>query len=260
MLGGALSWSALALFYFILLLPIAVLWQMGLQSLIRSLLMSVARMSLQLLLVGVYLQVVFKLDHPALNLLWLLVMIGMAALTVGQRAKLPLRKMYLPLSFGLLGGAVPVLAMFLLVLVQPTPWYHAQYLIPITGMLLGNALSGLVVAMQRLAGAHEGEREDIRALLVMGASPYEASLPLLRRALMASYGPQLAGMATLGLVSLPGMMTGQILGGADPLTAVQFQIAIMLGISACQSLATLAALLTASHRLVGPSGLFRPVG
>ncbi|KZK83673.1 hypothetical protein PsW64_01838 [Pseudovibrio sp. W64] len=236
------AWSDLALFYLIAIIPLSLLWTMGLKDLSRDLAISIARMSIQLLVIGFYLQTVFDLDNLALNLLWLVAMAIIAAITSAGRAQMPRLKSTAPLTAAILIAMLPVLLMFIVILSRPVPWYSAQVTIPIAGMLLGNALGSLVIALRRFNLRTPEDKEHIELLTTMGATKLEARRTLVKSSLRAAASPVIASMATLGLVSLPGMMTGQILGGFNPIEAVQYQIAIMLGISATQTLAIILAL------------------
>ncbi|SFT61964.1 putative ABC transport system permease protein [Pseudovibrio denitrificans] len=239
---STVAWSDLAFFYFIAVIPLSLLWSMGLKDLSRDLAISIVRMSIQLLVIGFYLQTVFDLDNLALNILWLVAMALIAAITSAGRAEMPRLKSAVPLTSAILIAMLPVLLMFIVVLSRPVPWYSAQITIPIAGMLLGNALGSLVIALRRFNLRTPEDREHIELLTTMGATKLEARRTLVKASLRAAASPVIASMATLGLVSLPGMMTGQILGGFNPIEAVQYQIAIMLGISASQTLSIILAL------------------
>ncbi|KZK94756.1 MULTISPECIES: ABC transporter permease [unclassified Pseudovibrio] len=236
------AWSDLALFYLIAIIPLSLLWTMGLKDLSRDLAISIARMSIQLLVIGFYLQTVFDLDNLALNLLWLVAMATIAAITSAGRAQMPRLKSTAPLTAAILIAMLPVLLMFIVIFSRPVPWYSAQVTIPVAGMLLGNALGSLVIALRRFNLRTPEDKEHIELLTTMDATKLEARRTLVKASLRAAASPVIASMATLGLVSLPGMMTGQILGGFNPIEAVQYQIAIMLGISATQTLAIILAL------------------
>ncbi|MFS8182530.1 ABC transporter permease [Pseudovibrio denitrificans] len=238
---STVAWSDLAFFYFIAIIPLSLLWSMGLKDLSRDLAISIVRMSIQLLVIGFYLQTVFDLDNLALNILWLVAMALIAAITSAGRAEMPRLKSAIPLTSAILIAMLPVLLMFIVVLSRPVPWYSAQITIPIAGMLLGNALGSLVIALRRFNLRTPEDREHIELLTTMGATKLEARRTLVKASLRAAASPVIASMATLGLVSLPGMMTGQILGGFNPIEAVQYQIAIMLGISASQTLSIILA-------------------
>ncbi len=222
-----MSLLALAIFASILLLPISLFsfWRV---ALVRSLLAAASRMSFQLILVGFYLQTLFDWHAYWINALWFLVMVSVAAYSISSRVKIRLCYALPVVGGSLLVNLLAIVPLMLVFVVEATPWWHAQYLIPITGMVLGNALSANIVGLSHWSESLVKQRDEYQYYLSMGAS--EPDMPFIQRALSAAMAPQLATMATLGIVSLPGMMTGQILAGAEPMNAVMYQIMIMLAI------------------------------
>jgi putative ABC transport system permease protein len=219
----------LLLGYSLLIFPLAIcLWFRI--PLLKRIGTAVLRMTVQLLLVGFYLQVLFERNNPWLNLLWLGVMLTAADLSILRGSNLHLRRFGGPLFAGLLIGiAVPVLV-FLGCILGLSEMSQAQYLIPIAGMVLGNCLRANIVGLSRFY--HDLRRQE-RAYclsLTQGATQSEALRPYFQGAFQAALGPTTATMATAGLVALPGMMTGAMLGGVDPAVAIKYQIAIMLSI------------------------------
>ncbi|MFT5790180.1 MAG: putative ABC transport system permease protein [Shewanella sp.] len=224
-----ISWWQLASFMVILVVPVGIerYFELGLS---KEMLNAVARMLVQLVLVGVYLQYLFELNSLSVNLLWLLLMLLIGASAIVSKAKLSRKLLYFPVLAGLSLGLFPVLWLMIVYLLAPEPLYSAQYLIPAAGMLLGNCLSGNIVALQRLFGAFEDRKAEYEGSLALGATSYQAARPFVQSAMQQSFAPILASMATTGLVTLPGMMTGQILGGVDPLIAIKYQIVILVAI------------------------------
>nr|WP_020580503.1 ABC transporter permease [Endozoicomonas elysicola] len=214
--SGAVGLVQLALFYSVLLLPGALLWWLGLRGLVKGLAIGVARMTLQLGLIGIYLKFLFDQDSLWLNAVWLLVMLTIANLHILTRAKMSRGHLFWISQFSLLVGVGLVLGGMILV-VQPEPWYQTRYLIPLAGMLLGNCLTGNILVLERFYSAVSERYEQFMADLLLGASLYEALQPFIRDALQAALNPVVATLTTLGLVALPGMMTGQILGGRNRL-------------------------------------------
>lgn len=199
----------------------------------------ILRMVLQLGLIGVYLKTLFALNNPWLNGLWIMAMLGVADFTILRRAGLR-RRLFFPATF--LAVALSVLfssAYLILLVIRPPLFYDARYLVPLTGMILGNCLQGNVIALERFFSALRKNEDEYLTYLLLGASRWEAVRPYFREAAKAAVNPTIAGMATMGLVSLPGMMTGQILGGGEPWVAVKYQIAIMLCIFTSTALAAL---------------------
>lgn len=224
-----ISWWQLAAFSLVLLVPLTVnkTYQLGIG---KEILVSVGRMALQLFLVGAYLEYLFTLNNVWINLLWLLAMISIGASSIVSKTRLPRRKLFLPITVGLAVGLFPVIFIVCAAIVKPSPWYSTQYLIPLAGMLLGNSISSTIVALQNLFNAFEERRSEYEAAISLGASPRYASRDFVRNALRKANAPILASMATVGLVTLPGMMTGQILGGTSPLIAIKYQLMIMIAI------------------------------
>lgn len=224
-----ISWIKLAVFSLVLLIPLAinVRYKLGLA---QDTIISVVRMTLQLVLIGVYLEYLFRLNSFLINILWLVVMLVVGASTIAGKAQLPRRPLMFPLLTGLICGLFPLLAAMTVGLVRPTPLYSAQYMIPLAGMLLGNSLSSNIIALQNLFTAFEERKSEYEAAISLGASPKYASFPFVQEALRKSMAPTLASMTATGLVTLPGMMTGQILGGASPMVAIKYQLVIMLAI------------------------------
>ncbi|MGS0675035.1 ABC transporter permease [Shewanella sp. 30m-9] len=224
-----IGWLQLGLFMLVLVIPIAIGRYFRL-ALTFDMAWAVLRMTAQLVLVGLYLQYLFILNNLWVNLAWLMVMLLVGASAIISKAKLPKKLLYFPVLSGLALGMFPVLWLMMVYLLSPEPLYAAQFLIPTAGMLLGNCLSGNIVALQRLFGAFNDRKAEYQGALALGALPSQASLPFVQMAMQQSFAPILASMATMGLVTLPGMMTGQILGGVDPLIAIKYQIVISVAI------------------------------
>ena len=215
--------------YALLLFPLAIFMWYGVK-LFRETVISVVRMTLQLLFVGFYLQVVFNWNSPWINCLWIAVMVLVADASIVRSCGLRVRRFVLPLAIALLAGVLVPLLLFVLVIIRPEPILDARYVIPIAGMILGNCLRADIVGIRGFYEAIHKQEKVYLTSLAAGATLHEAVLPFMREALEAALRPTIATMATIGLVSLPGMMTGVILGGANPMTAIKYQIAIMLAI------------------------------
>jgi putative ABC transport system permease protein len=212
-------------------------------------------MVVQLLFVGVYLAVVFRLDRPWLTLLWLIVMIVVADLSVIKGCGLRLRRIGPPLFIALLAGTLlPMLYFTGVVLARPNT-LEAQYAIPLGGMVLGNCLRADIVGLSRFFDSLKSSEKPYLQSLAQGATLAEALRPYLRDAFQAALAPTVATIATIGLVFLPGMMTGVILAGADPIQAVKYQMVIMLAILSGTALTLWLALLLARRTAFNRYGL-----
>jgi len=228
----------MALLYGLCLLPVLLLWLIGLR-LSRDIGISILRMTIQLALVGIYLKTLFDLNNPWLNGLWILVMLIVADLSILRRAGLKARYFALA-TFTAIASSILFSTAYLVVLViQPTHYYDARYIVPLAGMILGNCLQGNVIALERFYSAVRKNENEYATFLMLGATRWEAVRPYFREAIKAAINPTIAGMATMGLVSLPGMMTGQILGGSEPGLAVKYQIAIMICIFTSTTIASI---------------------
>ncbi len=222
-----LSLNALLWVYGLVLVPLALMHWFRL-GLLRSTVVGLVRMTVQLGLVGLYLHVIFDLQSLALNLLWMLVMLVTATHAVLAQARLKKRALFVATLTGTSFSAVGVTLIFVAGIIQPTPLYDARYLIPIFGMILGNTMRANVLSLERFYRGIRAQETTFITYQTLGATVAEASRPFMTEALQATIGPYIATMATMGIVSLPGMMTGQILGGAPPDTAIKYQIAIMV--------------------------------
>ncbi|ODS10888.1 ABC transporter permease [Vibrio scophthalmi] len=248
-----IPWVTLTLFLSTLLIPIMISRQLQL-CIEKELFVSIGRMFVQLFLVGLYLEYLFQINSLTINLAWLLVMLLIGASAIVSKTNLPKKMLLLPTALGLLIGLLPILALICLTVIRPTPVYNAQYLIPLAGMLLGNSLSGNIVALQNLFSSFEQRKAEYEGAIALGASPKFATLPFVREAIQKSLAPSLASMSTMGIVTLPGMMTGQILGGASPMIAIKYQLMIMVAIFVVLSISTTATLSLAVRICINNNG------
>ena len=224
-----ISLPSLAAGYLLLILPLAILLYQRVHIL-KDVTIAVIRMTVQLLFVGFYLQIVFRYNNASLNLLWILVMVTVADISILRGCKLSTKRFLLPVFAALLvGTGIPVLV-FVRPILQRESWLDAQYVIPLAGMVLGNCLRADIIGLKNFYHAISVNRKAYHQSLAEGAKLSEALHPYFCDALQAALLPTISSMATIGLVALPGMMTGVILAGADPMTAIKYQIAIMIAI------------------------------
>lgn len=226
----------------------------------RRLAVAGARMVVQLLLVGMVLKALFALVSPWLTLGVITAMLLFAGREVWARQENRLAGLW---GYGLGTGSLAasaglVAAVALLVLLRPTPWWTPQYALPLLGMILGNGMTGISLALDTLHRSILRESRAIEAQLLLGASRWQAARPFLRAALRAGFMPLINSMAATGLVSLPGMMSGQILAGVTPSEAVKYQILVMLLIGGSTGLGVLLATLGSLWRLTDERDRLRP--
>lgn len=222
-----LSLEKLAILYAMLILPMVLIYRYS-PTILKSAIISVFRMTGQLFFIGFYLKYIFEYNSIWLNMLWVAVMVIAANLTITKQSGLRNRYMFMPTVLGLILSTMLMSGVLILLVVAPTPFYDARYLIPLTGMILGNSLRSNVLALERFYSEIKKEKEAFIGYLLMGATLSEAIKPYLSHAMKTALNPFIATMTTIGLVSLPGMMTGQILGGSFPFVAVKYQIAIVI--------------------------------
>ncbi len=223
------SFGRLAAGYGMLIIPLAVfLWYRI--PLFAGTLTAIVRMTLQLLFVGLYLQIVFTLNRFWLTGLWLLVMVCVADMSVVRGCGLRWRRFAVPLFIALLAGTAIPMCYFVGVIVGRSDVFEARFAIPISGMILGNCLRANIIGVKNFYESIRSSEKVFQNTLAQGARMAEATRPYIRDACRAAMAPTVATMATIGLVALPGMMTGVILGGANPMTAIKYQIAIMIAI------------------------------
>lgn len=222
-----ISWVDLGLGYLLLVIPLLAFryYQTGL---VRSTLIAIARMTVQLLLVGAYLGVIFRWNSAWVNILWVVAMVVVAAFTVVRRSELSRKLFLIPVLIAIAASVLLVDVYFLGVVVRLDFLFDARYFIPITGMLIGNCLSNNIVALNTFYHSLSKEQTLYRFALANGATRNEALAGFMREALRKSLNPTIATTAVVGLISLPGMMTGQILGGSNPEVAIKYQIMIMI--------------------------------
>jgi putative ABC transport system permease protein len=219
------SWLDLGLAFALVLVAVAISWWQRL-GLARGFLVGAVRAAVQLVAVGYVLVWLFAADRPVLVLVALAVMLLAATWTATGRLAAKRRILFPITGTAMLLGAGLTLAYVDAAVLRVRPWHDPRYLIPLFGMIVGNAMNGAALAAERLTSEMEARRGEIEAYLALGASPARASADAVRRALVAALIPAVNGLMVVGLVSLPGMMTGQILAGQSPLLAVRYQIVV----------------------------------
>lgn len=225
------TWPDLALAFAFIFVAVGLsAWQrLGLE---RGYLVGALRALVQLVAVGYVLVYLFDAGQWWLVLLALTVML-VAATAAATRQKSGRRKrpgerraLWTISGTALLLGSGLTLAYATQVVLHVEPWYEPRYLIPLFGMIVGNAMNGAALAAERFSSEMDTQRGEVEAYLALGASPARAAAGPSRRAMTASLIPSINGLMTLGLVQLPGMMTGQILAGESPLLAVRYQVVV----------------------------------
>ncbi len=217
----------------------------------KRLLIAALRTTIQLLLIGQVLRVLF--DNSSLVFV---VAISMVMLTVAGREVTARQQRRLPSFQGwLLGTSSMFVSSFsvafiaLAVIINNDPWFTPQYAIPLLGMLLGNTMNGIALSMDRMTETLWQQRQIVEQRLLLGETASQATAEIRAQAMRSGMIPIINSMAAAGLVSLPGMMTGQILGGSSPMDAVKYQILVMFLIAAGTGFGCITAIWMLSGRL-----------
>jgi putative ABC transport system permease protein len=246
----SLSPEALILTSLLVMLLAFLTWRMRLDVAPR-LLIAATRTVIQLLLLGLILQYVFDQTSGWLILLIVTFMLLIAGREVMVRQHRPFRGLW---GYGL-GAMSMFISSFTITLfalhfvVQPVPWYEPQYAIPLTGMMLGNTMTGVALTLDQLTMQSWQQRAVIETRLMLGADWKLAIRESVRTSLRTGMIPIINAMAAAGVISIPGMMTGQVLAGNSPMTAAKYQILIMFMITAGTGFAALLACRFGARRL-----------
>jgi putative ABC transport system permease protein len=205
----------------------------------RQIAVAAVRMVVQLVAIGYVLKLIFALDNPAATLAIVLVMILVAAREVAAR---PERKFRDLSNIGLGAGSVALATLLTAILalttaIRPHPWYAPRYAVPLAGIILGNVLNASSLTLDSLLSSAAQGRDAIEARLCLGQPYWRAISEPLRTAIRRGLLPIINQMSAAGIVTLPGIMTGQILAGLDPIEAVKYQILLMFLLSGGSGLA-----------------------
>jgi len=220
-------------------------------SLSRQIIVAGLRTTVQLLIVGFVLTAIFEHVHLG----WLTAIAMVMFLVAGREIMRRQGRRFTGLwgfgvgAFSLFLSSFSITILTLIVIIGIDPWYEPQYAIPLLGMMLGNTMTGIALAMDRLTQTSWQQRMVIEARLMLGQEWKEAIRDIQRESIRGGLIPILNAMAVAGIVSLPGMMTGQILAGSPPLEAVKYQILIMFIISSGTGFGTIAAVWIGSRLL-----------
>jgi putative ABC transport system permease protein len=234
---------------YMLLLVVFLLVMLNRLRIGRELLIATVRMTLQLIAAGLLLRYLFEFNFWYTSLLLLLIMVALAVHVILGRVRLRIGRLSLILFLSIAVAGLSILAVFIFLIVGHEPWYDARYLIPIGGMIIGNAMTACALVTERFFSEVSSKKRVIEANLALGATSKEASIHAFRASYKAALLPTVASMTGMGIVHLPGMMTGQILSGTEPILAVKYQIAIVVAILCSAAISSLLALHLVRGRL-----------
>jgi len=205
----------------------------------KDLFVGTIRTFAQLFLMGYVLKFIFDAHYSWLVILIYSGMVAAAAHIIKGRIKEKSVSFIKPMYVTMLLSYTLVTLVVTGVIIGAKPWWTPQYFIPMGGMIIGNSMNAIAIALDRLFSDLKNRRAEVEMKLALGADYREASQDILRDAVKAGMIPSINSLMAVGLVSLPGMMTGQILAGTDPLIAIRYQIVVMLMIVAATSLGSL---------------------
>lgn len=217
----------------------------------RDLLVGTIRTFGQLFLMGWVLRYVFEVKLLWVTLLVFLVMITTAAHVIRGRVQEKSVGVALPAFVSMLLSYFVISWIVTGLIVDAEPWWTPQYFIPLAGMVVGNSMTALAISVDRLLSDLGARRDEVEMMLSLGADAREASRPMVRDAVRAGMIPAINSMMGVGLVFIPGMMTGQILAGADPVAAIRYQIVVMLMLVGSQALGSMIMVFWVKSRVFG---------
>jgi putative ABC transport system permease protein len=215
----------------------------------KQIVWSSLRMTIQLVILGLVLKQIFDLASPAPVMILAVVMTVIAGVSAVRRIEHRYPSIYATAIFAVWSSTWIVMSVVVLLIVRPQPWYSPQVVIPLLGMVLGNSLTGISLGFDRFLSELRNRRGEVETLLTLGATRWESCRDLFAGATRTAMIPILNTMSVAGIVSIPGMMTGQLLAGASPIQAVQYQLMIMFVIAAAIALGVVIALAMTYRRV-----------
>jgi len=236
-----------ALIYLLLIVIILIMKKCKIKQ-TKLLFVASVRMTVQLVLAGLILTYIFENPHPVFTVIYILLMTGFAIHMVFKRNPGLNRRFQVVTGASLSIAGIAVVSFFIVVIVGVN-LFEPRYTIPISGMIIGNAMTGVSLGLKTFHENIRLGRTQIEALVHMGVTPKRILNPFVNKAIETALLPTLNTMLGMGIISLPGMMTGQILSGTMPMTAILYQIAIIISISSVTCLAVFSSLYFGSRTL-----------
>ncbi|MCL2882323.1 MAG: ABC transporter permease [Coriobacteriia bacterium] len=229
-----------ALIYLLLIVVLIIMKKSRIDQ-TKLLVVASVRMTVQLVIAGLVLTYILKNPSPWFTVAYLAVMTAFAIYTALSR-NIGLNRRFQVIVGASLAATGLIIVCFFIVVVVGVDLFNARYTIPISGMIIGNAMTGVSLGLRTFTENIHAQRARIDTLVNIGATPPKILIPFVNQALETALLPTLNSMIGMGIISLPGMMTGQILSGTMPMTAILYQIAILVAISAVTCLAVFCSL------------------
>ncbi len=214
---------------YLLLIIVLIIMKKSKVNQTKLLFMASLRMTVQLILAGLILTYIFQHPHPLFTVAYIIAMIVFSVYSVLSKNKGLNKYFKIAIVFSLSFSGVGILIFFIIAVINQSI-FNPQYTIPLAGMIIGNSMTGVSLGLKSFSDNIHSGRNKIDALLNLGVSPKKILMPYVNNALETALLPTLNSMLGMGIISLPGMMTGQILSGTLPNTAILYQIAIMVAI------------------------------
>ncbi|MBF2025327.1 MAG: iron export ABC transporter permease subunit FetB [Oscillatoriales cyanobacterium C42_A2020_001] len=250
--------------------PLQLVWALGLMAIAIalsawqrlelewSLALATGRTVLQLLVVGYVLAAVFAFKNPLLILGLLAIMLAIAAIVARNRISKKVPNLLAIVGGAMAMGTLLTLVYTMIFVIQPPTWYEPQFLIPLAGIVLGNAMNGAAISGERLVSTLNSSQLEIETHLSLGATPRQAIAQYRKDAVKAGLIPTINTMMVVGLVTLPGIMTGQLLSGVPPLVATSYQMVIMFMLAFATLITTLLVTSGICRQYFNPAGQLTP--
>lgn len=222
-------WQLVAAYLFVLI-PIFIVKMKGINR-EYEIIFSSLRMTLQLIIMGYVLTFILKSSNPSIVLIIIAIMEIFSITNIYKRIKFDISKdLKGIIALAMIVGTLSCTCYFIVIVVPVSPWYEPRYLIPLSGMIIGNTMTGIALGVNRLVNDIINQKVFVEAALMLGATPKNATREIVKSSFDAAFLPTINSMVGMGIVFLPGMMTGQIIAGIEPVAAIKYQIAIMFGI------------------------------
>jgi len=219
-----------------LMLIVAVIALVNKLGITKSVLLGTVRSFAQLTIMGYVLEWIFDLQKWYFTVMMIIIMIAFATYDSYKRIDFrPGKTFFCCLSSMVVGTTLPLAFMFYIVL-QITPWYNPQYVIPISAMVISNTMTAISICLNTFGNELRLRRYEVEAKLSLGAKKGQSLEIIKKSAIKAGLIPTINALMVLGIVKLPGMMTGQILGGVAPIESVKYQLLIMYMISSAAAI------------------------
>lgn len=229
----------------------SILYGLGLT---RDLTVGTLRTFGQLFLMGYVLTYIFKLESSLVVGVVFVVMVAAASRIIRSRVTEKRVSFFWTMLPTMLLSYFVVSYLVVGVVIGVDPWWEPRYFIPLSGMVIGNSMTAAALSLDRLFSDFRAKRETIEMFCALGADEKEAGAGVVRDALRAGMIPSINSMMAVGLVFIPGMMSGQILAGADPLIAIRYQIVVMLMLVGATAICSILLILLVRRKCFGPAG------